>query len=54
LSFLKKLFGKKETKERTRVCSQCGMPVDDHKEWCSILKGQEEIQEAEASAGASD
>ena len=45
MSFLKKLFGKEEPpKERVRVCVECGMPVADHKQWCSILQGQLELE----------
>jgi len=42
MSFLKKILGSKsaEPRQRVRVCSQCGMPVNEHKEWCSILNGQ--------------
>lgn len=42
MSFLKKILGGKSgaPRERVRVCSQCGMPVNEHKEWCSILNGQ--------------
>ena len=44
MSFLKKLMGKSEPpKPRVRVCVECGMPVADHKEWCSILRGQIEM-----------
>lgn len=43
MSFLKKLLGKRsQSKDRVRVCSQCGMPVTSHKEWCSILKGNKD------------
>jgi hypothetical protein len=43
VSFLKKILGSKSSQsgERVRVCSQCGMPVNEHKDWCSILNGQE-------------
>ncbi len=43
MSFLKKLFGKAEPKQRVRVCVECGMPVAEHKEWCSILRIQREM-----------
>ena len=44
MSFLKKLFGKAEPpKTRVRVCVECGMPVAEHKEWCSIKRGQVEM-----------
>jgi hypothetical protein len=45
MSFLNRLFGKSETpKQRVQVCVECGMPVADHKQWCSILAGQKELQ----------
>ena len=44
MSFLQKLFAKKaEPKQRVRVCVECGMPIAEHKEWCSILRGQREM-----------
>jgi hypothetical protein len=47
MSLLKRLFGKEEApKQRIRVCVECGMPVADHKNWCSILQGQLEMQRA--------
>ena len=46
MSILKRLFGGKssEPTKRTRVCVECGMPVAEHKEWCSILRGQQEME----------
>jgi hypothetical protein len=45
MSFLNRLFGKAEPpKKRVQVCVECGMPVADHKQWCSILQGQIEMQ----------
>lgn len=46
VSFLKKILGGKNSQsgERIRACSQCGMPVTEHKDWCSILNGQEGSQ----------
>jgi hypothetical protein len=46
MSLLKRLFGKntEPPKQRVRVCVECGMPIADHKEWCSILRGQQEMQ----------
>jgi hypothetical protein len=45
VTLLKKLFGgKSEPVQRTRVCVECGMPVADHKDWCSILRGQKELE----------
>lgn len=50
MTLFKKLFGSKADKpvERTRVCVECGMPVADHKEWCSILRGQRELEQRAA------
>lgn len=50
MSFLKRLFGRKdpEPAPRVRICVECGMPVAEHKEWCSILRGQREITAAKS------
>jgi hypothetical protein len=55
MSFLKRLFGKtEEPKARVRVCVECGMPVAEHKNWCSILRGELEMKrKAEAPSSAS-
>ncbi len=52
MSFLKKILSGKKSQsgERVRVCSQCGMPVTEHKDWCSILNGQEGSQAAAEAA----
>ena len=54
MSFLKKILGGKTAQEsnRVRVCSQCGMPVTKHKDWCSILNGQK--PEGSAAVEAAD
>ena len=46
MSFLKKILGGKSgaQPDRVQACSQCGMPVNDHKSWCSILNGQKQGQ----------
>ena len=46
MSWLKRLFGKREDspKQRVRICIECGMPVAEHKDWCSILRGQLEMK----------
>jgi hypothetical protein len=37
MSLLKRLFGKSEPpKQRIRICIECGMPLAEHKDWCSI------------------
>ena len=55
MSFLKRLLGKaEEPKVRVRVCVECGMPVEEHKDWCAIFQGNKEIAaRAAAAAGAS-
>jgi len=53
MTFLKKLFGKEEPpKQRVQVCVECGMPVAEHKNWCSILQGQQEMQRRNAEKAA--
>ena len=48
MSLFKKLFGQeKDTpKTRVRICVECGMPVAEHKDWCAILRGQQELDAA--------
>lgn len=45
MSLLNRLLGKESApvKQRVRVCVECGMPIAEHKEWCSILRGQIEM-----------
>lgn len=51
MSFLKRLIGKHDPpKQRVRICVECGMPIAEHKSWCSILRTQIEMQQAAASA----
>lgn len=55
MTFLKRLFGKSEQPiARVRVCVECGMPLAEHKSWCSILRGKLEMKsraEARRAAG---
>jgi len=45
MSLLKRLLGKDEPpKQRIRICVECGMPVAEHKDWCSILQGEIEMK----------
>jgi hypothetical protein len=51
MSFLKRLFSSNtpaEPTQRVRVCVECGMPVADHKEWCSIRRGHAEMERRNA------
>ena len=53
MSFFSKLIGKSEPpKQRVRVCVECGMPVAEHKDWCSILRGQIEMEQARQGRSA--
>jgi hypothetical protein len=45
MGFLNRLLGKSEPpKQRVRVCVECGMPIAEHKEWCSIARGEIEMK----------
>ena len=50
MTFLKRLIGMNvEPPKRIHICVECGMPVQEHKEWCSILRGQREIEARRAA-----
>jgi len=50
MSFLKRLLGKSEPpKPRVRVCIECGMPIAEHKDWCSIHRATIEMKLKEAA-----
>ena len=49
MTILQKLFSRKPP-QRIRVCLECGMPVAEHKEWCSILRTQQEYDRKAAAA----
>ena len=46
MSFLKRLFSSNTRApiQRVHICVECGMPVAEHKDWCSILRGQVELE----------
>lgn len=45
MSFLKRLLGKSDPpKQRIRVCVECGMPIAEHKDWCSIHRAAAEMK----------
>ena len=49
MGFLRKLFsGKDKTTKRVRICVECGMPVAEHKSWCSIYRTQQEMEQKSA------
>jgi hypothetical protein len=50
MTFLNKLFGKKpEPTQRGRICVECGMPIAEHKDWCSIFRTQQEMAQRKAA-----
>ncbi len=52
MSLFKRLFGKTESpKPRTRICVECGMPIAEHKDWCSIFRGEAAMKSASAASG---
>lgn len=54
MSILKRLFGAAEPpKARVQVCVECGMPVAEHKTWCSIFRGHQELEQRAAQKASS-
>ena len=54
MSLIKSLFGAKKPIKRVHVCSECGMPVDDHKEWCAVFIARESTSQESAARVATD
>jgi hypothetical protein len=54
MSLLTRLFGKhsEPPKQRIRICIECGMPRAEHKDWCSILRGEAEMKRTAGQASA--
>jgi len=48
VGILQKLFSRKPP-QRIRVCVECGMPIAEHKEWCSILRTKQEYERKTAT-----
>jgi hypothetical protein len=55
MSLLSRILGLKSTEppKRVRICVECGMPVEEHKEWCSILRIRQAMEQRRLSAAAS-
>ena len=51
MTLWQKLFSK-QPRQRVRICVECGMPVAEHKNWCSILRTQQEHERRAAAAGS--
>lgn len=56
MSLFSKLFGAKssEPTKRVRVCVECGMPVEDHKDWCSIFRARLAMQQKRTAPAPSN
>lgn len=54
MTLLKKLFGSKKPVERVRICVECGMPIAEHREWCSILRARQRAAAAPAAEPAAE
>jgi hypothetical protein len=51
MTLWEKLFSRKAgPRQRVRVCIECGMPIAEHKDWCSILRTQQELDRKAAAA----
>lgn len=48
MSFLRKIFARNQTTQRVRICVECGMPIAEHKDWCSILRTQQAMAAAKS------
>jgi len=54
MGILQKLFTRKAPPtQRVRICVECGMPVAEHKDWCSIFRTQQEMAQKAAVASPS-
>jgi hypothetical protein len=45
MSFLDKVFSRKPKPQRIRICVECGMPIGEHRDWCSIFRTQREMNQ---------
>ena len=53
MSLFERFFLKKaQPRQRVRICVECGMPVAEHKNWCSILRTQQELERKTAGSPA--
>jgi hypothetical protein len=51
MTLWQKLFSRKaQPGKRVRICVECGMPIGEHKDWCSILRTQQEYDRKAAKA----
>jgi hypothetical protein len=47
MTFLKKVLSltSREAPKRVHICVECGMPVAEHKDWCSILRIRQAMEQ---------
>jgi len=47
MTFLKKILGigGAQPVTRVRICPECGMAVAEHKEWCSIFRARQAVEQ---------
>ena len=50
MTILKKIFSRKPATQRVRVCVECGMPIAEHKSWCSIFRTRQEMAAGKTAA----
>jgi hypothetical protein len=44
MALFNRLFSRKpQPGQRVRICVECGMPVAEHKDWCSIFRTQQDM-----------
>jgi hypothetical protein len=51
MSLLNRILGRESqgSKPRVRVCLECGMPLDQHKQWCAIWQTQREMEKKQTA-----
>jgi len=56
MSLFRRILGLKsaEPPKRVRICVECGMPVEEHKGWCSILRTRQAMEQRRLEAAASE
>lgn len=48
MTLWERLFSRKP-RQRIRICVECGMPIAEHKPWCSIWRTLEERKVRQAA-----
>jgi len=52
MSLIQKLFSRKPPRQRVRICVECGTPVAELKDWCSICRTIQENETGRQQAAA--